>query len=137
MHQEDHPRDRFHSRGRRCFAVLCLAAAVSNANAQSTVDSIDVSGLWKGRRSFGGFSTEVSLRLRQSGSTVVGTASWELSPSGLGGTGGPLEGLIVGNTMNFKVPVAEFTGEVTISGHQMRGQLVGPFPYVIELVRVE
>ena len=71
-------------------------------------------------------STEVSFDLRQSGAKIVGTALWGLSPSGLSGTGGPLEGIKLGNKITFKVPSQSCTGELELSGDELRGSLFGP-----------
>lgn len=93
----------------------------------------NVTGVWKGSRSFMTFSTEVSFDLKQSGDKIVGTARWDLSPSGLGGTGGPLEGSKSGNKITFQIPSQSFTGEVELSGDELRGSLIGPYPYELVL----
>jgi hypothetical protein len=71
-------------------------------------------------------STEVSFDLQQSGDNIVGTAQWGLSPSGLSGTGGPLQGVKSGNKITFQVPSQSCTGEVELSGDELRGSLFGP-----------
>jgi hypothetical protein len=119
------------------FVVFAFTAAIPQAIAQATDASENFTGVWKGSRTFGEFSTEVTFDLRQSGNRIAGSAVWALSPSGLGGTGGDLEGVQMGNRMTFRVPSSQFTGEATLAGDEVRGVLIGPYEYVLVLRRVK
>ena len=129
--------------GPRSFLAACLLVAfispvewlatTSFAQTPQTSQAVSVSGVWKGSRHFMGFSTEVTFEIVQNGETITGTATWGLSPSGLGGTGGSIEGAIVGNTITYKIPAPGFAGEVEVSGDEIKGTLVGPYPYDLVL----
>lgn len=82
-----------------------------------------------------GFSTEISFDIKQTGEKIQGVAQWGLSPSGLGGTGGPVEGTRSGKTIKLQVSSEGFQGELELSGDEMRGSWVGPYPYEIVLRR--
>ena len=102
------------------------------AQAQNIALENDVTGMWKGSRSRGPIffdrvtTLEVSFDLHQSGDKIVGTARWGLSPYDLCGTGGPLQAIKSGNKITFQVPSQLCTGEVYISGDELRGILFGP-----------
>jgi hypothetical protein len=119
------------------FFVFPMAILTEQTFAQTPNAPVanGVTGLWKGSRSFMTFSTEVAFDLQQSGDKISGTARWGLSSSGLGGTGGPLEGIRSGNKITFQIPSQSFTGEVELSGDELRGSLVGPYEYELVLRR--
>lgn len=111
--------------------VSVTAGTHALAQATNAPLTVSVTGLWEGSRShtlaatLEVISTEVSFHLQQSGNEITGTAVWGLSPSGLTGTGGPLQGIRSGNKMTFKVPSQSCTGELELSGDELRGHLYG------------
>ena len=115
-----------------CFLSVVMLSQHAFAQAPNDPPADNVTGMWKGSRShtlaasMEVISTEVSFDLQQSGDKIVGTARWGLSPSGLSGTGGPLQGIKSGNKITFQVPSQSCTGEVELSGDEMRGSLFGP-----------
>jgi hypothetical protein len=115
--------------------ILVTSTLGDDATAQTSVavSSDSITGIWKGARTAGPFSTEVTFDLQQAGSKVVGMAQWGLSPSGLGGTGGPIEVVKTGSRFTFQVPSLSFTGELELTGDEMRGTLIGPFEYSLVL----
>jgi hypothetical protein len=115
-----------------CFLSAVALSQHTFAQAPDVRPADNVTGVWKGTRShtlaasMEVVSTEVSFDLQQSGDNIVGTAQWGLSPSGLSGTGGPLQGVKSGNKITFQVPSQSCTGEVELSGDELRGSLFGP-----------
>ena len=115
-----------------CFFSVVASTQHTFAQAPNVRPADNVTGIWKGSRShtlaasLEVISTEVSFDLQQSGDQIVGTAHWGLSPSGLSGTGGPLQGVKSGNKITFQVPSQSCTGELELSGDELRGSLFGP-----------
>lgn len=115
-----------------CFFSVVTPTQHAFAQAPDVPPADKVTGMWKGSRShtlaasMEVISTEVSFDLQQSGDQIVGTARWGLSPSGLSGTGGPLQGIKSGNKIIFQVPSQSCTGELELSGDELRGSLFGP-----------
>ena len=127
---------------RSCVAVCLTVAFIapvewmatrSLAQTSEVTRTVNVSGVWKGSRHYMGFSTEVTFDLKQADAKITGTATWGLSPSGLGGTGGAIEGAISENKITYKIPTANFSGEVEVGGDEIKGTLVGPYPYDLVL----
>lgn len=117
-----------------CIVSIAAPAERAFAQASNVQPDGDVSGLWTGSRSYFSFSSEFSFEIRQTGDKIAGVARYGLSPSGLGGTGGPLEGAKVGQTITFQVLGTDFTGKLQLSGDEMIGSMFGPYhPFDIVL----
>ena len=115
------------------FSPIGWMVSDSFAQTPQASQTVNVSGVWKGSRHYMGFSTEVTFELKQTNEKITGTATWGLSPSGLGGTGGAIEGAISENKITYKIPTANFSGEVEVGGDEIKGTLVGPYPYDLVL----
>jgi hypothetical protein len=101
-----------------------------------TLVTVDVTGVWHGisEAGLGGGNVALWLDLRQEGPKVTGSARPE------GGLSRSIEGTIAGDMFSFRSSGAVVTGEVTVSGDKMRGDLVvqmGNYTYrVLALQRV-
>jgi hypothetical protein len=115
-----------------CFFSVVTSTQHAFAQAQNIALDNNVTGMWKGSRSHvlvfstGIKTLEVKFDLQQTGDRIVGTALWGLSPYELCGTGGPLQGIKSGTKITFQVPSQSCTGEIELSGDEMRGSLFGP-----------
>jgi hypothetical protein len=108
---------------------------------ERTLVTVDVTGLWHGISEAGGAgggNVALWLDLRQDGPKVKGFAR----PGG--GLSRPIEGTIAGDRFSFRPSYGargRLTGEVTVSGDRMRGDVViqtGTITYrVLVLQRVE
>jgi hypothetical protein len=115
--------------------ILVAGGCATPQTQEAAPPTVDVTGVWSGIRTYGSVTTPMSLELRQAGAKVTGTASWGRPPAGSGGTGGPLEGMVSGTTLTFKVPADNSTGEVRVNGNDMQGNLAGSFSYQVSLRR--
>jgi hypothetical protein len=112
---------------------------------ERTLVTEDVTGAWYGRylpsapfaASAGG--SEVWLDLRQEGSKVRGSATWQESLYGSGKlrSSGPVEGTIGGDVLRFRQTDGPLKGELTVSGGEMTGVCslaIGMVPIVLRRV---
>jgi len=94
-----------------------------------TMTLVDVTGTWngtvymRGGNCFGG-GCERTLRadLMQRGAAVTGNVEGKIFTQLGGGGSGPVEGMVTGEVLSFKLP---FHGAVTVVGDDMSGPLEG------------
>jgi hypothetical protein len=106
--------------------LLAIAMAIASGCStrpdwiERTLVTVDVTGVWQGisEAGMGGGNVALWLDLRQEGPKVTGSARPE------GGLSRSIEGTIAGDMFSFKSSGAAVTGEMTVSGDKMRGDLV-------------
>jgi hypothetical protein len=126
----------------RTFASLLLVLAIASTSTigcaqkdwiESTLVTVDVTGVWQGRASRGLGSTGMEMTLQQRGPKVTGQLS--LTPSQVLGAVGPIEGTIAGDTCRFRsVRGGEVSGELQVNGDEMTGwgtTQYGPATYTL------
>jgi hypothetical protein len=101
---------------------------------ERTLVTVDVTGAWQGisEAGVGGGNVALWLDLRQEGPKVTGSARPE------GGLSRSIEGTVAGDMFSFKSSGAAVTGEMTVSGDKMRGDVVvqtGTYTYKIRLLQ--
>ena len=112
----------------KIFGAMLLAVAIAIDSGcitrpdwiDRTLVTVDVTGVWQGisEAGLGGGHVTLWLDLRQEGPKVTGSARPE------GGLSRSIEGTIAGDMFSFKSSGAAVTGEVTVSGDKMRGDVV-------------
>jgi hypothetical protein len=131
-------------------AVLLLSpACVQQPDwIESTLVTVDVTGLWEGwvagSPGMAGVGDQrATLNLEQEGPKVRGR--FDLGTGGYGGlNSGPIEGRVGGDVLHFRVMGGRgetVTGEVTVSGDEMEGMITTPrreltMPHRIPNVRI-
>jgi hypothetical protein len=124
----------------KIIAGLLIAAALAFVSGcvqkdwiDRTLVTVDVTGTWRS-------TTGWELNLEQKGSKVNGTIGHgPLAPS-VGSGSGPLDGNVAGDVFRFSQSDGNLTGEMTVSGDEMKGpvSLGGPVgTRVISLRRVD
>jgi len=83
-----------------------------------TLVTEDVTGVWLG--------STIQLELQQQGARVTGVIT--VPPFGGSSltSGVPLEGSVAGDVFSFKDSRGVYSGELTVSGDDMTGQILGP-----------
>jgi len=102
---------------------------------QDTLVTVDVTGVWIGSTVRG--DREVQLALEQQGPKVKGLFR-PLGPA-LGvfpWSEGPIEGTVAGDVFSFRLTNSTASGEVTVSGDEMKGSVSIGSPFPIFLRRV-
>ena len=92
---------------------------------ESTLVTVDVTGVWRGASSSTATGTYASgrpivLTLEQSGSRVKGQIT--VMSSSDGNLNGPIEGTISGDIFSFHDSRGRVTGQLQVSGDEMTGQ---------------
>ena len=93
-----------------------------------TLVTVDVTGVWYGTMNTRGgqpsINSEVSLELQQQGPNVTGhfrtTGGWSYL---LSRASGPIEGSVSGDVFRFRRTEGPVSGELTVSGEEMRGEV--------------
>jgi|SRR5215475_5084862 len=101
---------------------------------QSTLVTVDVTGVWRGNvtrpGSYGPGSLE--LVLQQNGPKVTGQLSFSPGPA----KNEPIEGTIAGDVLRFQTAKKQITGELQVNGDDMVGSgIVGSIPASFNLSR--
>ena len=112
-------------------ALGVIAAAVVFASGCAQKDWIDrtlvtenVTGAWAGSFGEGNSYRELRLDLRQEGTKVSGVATMLLGGNYGGGNTSRLEGSMAGDVFTFRMLRESASGELTVSGDVMSGQIV-------------
>ena len=104
------------------FVVLVGSGCASAPDGPSAPPSVDVTGTWVGSWALaGGIGGAYTLRLRQTGSKVLG----ELAIPGSVANSGALEGSVAENEFAFRLLSGASGGEFTVTGDEMRGYATG------------
>ena len=84
-----------------------------------TLVTENVTGAWTGSLGAGGCYRDVRLDLQQDGTKVTGVATISLF-----GAPFPFQGSMAGDVFTFKGPRGGMSGELTVSGDDMSGQIL-------------
>ena len=106
----------------RVFLVLAIASTIGCARSDwidRTLVTEDVTGVWS--------ASTIQLELQQQGARVTGVIT--VPPFGGSSltSGVPLEGSVAGDVFSFKDSRGVYSGELTVSGDDMTGQIFGPY----------
>jgi len=126
------------------WGILVAALACSSGCArpdwiERTLVTVDVTGTWQGSvggpAGAGGASYE--LFLEQEGPKVRGSVrAYGATVMPGGSLSGPIEGTVAGDVFSFRQTYGPLTGETTVSGDDMTGQVSFQSTYRISLRRV-
>jgi hypothetical protein len=96
-----------------CGVIGGCAGAPTTPAPSSPAAAVDVTGTWRGSfRSQGVVPVgDVTLTLQQTGNKLTGSSS----------SGGPLEGVVQGNTVTYTLTSGRGGGELTVNGDEMTG----------------
>jgi len=110
-------------------AVLAFGSGCARSDwIDRTLVTVDVTGMWTGSMSTWdgqpSVNAEVSLELQQQGPNVTGhfrtTGGWSYL---LSRASGPIEGSVSGDVFRFRRTEGPVSGELTVSGEEMRGEV--------------
>ncbi|HTQ43027.1 MAG TPA: hypothetical protein VMI75_09760, partial [Polyangiaceae bacterium] len=114
---------------------LVMLGGASCASAPSAQPGADVSGTWQGTWAYSQQSTlgsgQITMTLSQTGSKATGSMVVTGAPVD---RSGPVTILVSGNDVHFVYPTG-FTGYLTVSGDDMKGQIDGMNPANVVLKR--
>jgi len=117
-------------------AMLALGSGCAKPDwIQQTLVTVDVTGVWIGSTVRG--DREVQLALEQQGPKVKGFFR-PLGPAlaVFPWSEGPIEGTVAGDVFSFRLTNTTGSGEVTVSGDEMKGNVSMGSPLPIVLRRV-
>jgi len=110
----------------RTFARALLVLAIASSIACAQKDWIDrtlvtenVTGAWTGLLGPSGCSRDVRLDLQQEGSKVTGVGMVSVSNDRF-----PIQGSVAGDVFTFKSLRGSTSGELTVSGDDMKGRIL-------------
>ena len=91
-----------------------------------TLVTEDVTGVWSGSTEGSVGRPPIQLELRQQGAKVTGMM--KVSPVGSASFGSslPIEGNLAGDVFTFRDQRGVYSGELTVGGDDMAGQIFGP-----------
>ena len=120
-------------------ALMCVSGCTTPPDwIERTLVTVDVTGHWYGSspQSSGAGSSyaEFWLDLQQAGPKARGSIQAKGIRTGLGGTGRvPIEGTIAGDVFTFRQTNGPMTGELTVDGDELKGEILQPrrFPIVL------
>jgi len=90
-----------------------------------TLVTENVAGVWSGSMTGPSGRPVVWLELRQQGARITGVINLPAYGS-LGSYSGPVEGSMAGDVFSFKEARGAYSGELTVAGDDMVGQIFGP-----------
>ena len=97
--------------------TLSGCAGSKSPSASASAGPADFSGTWMGGTATG--TTDMTLRLQQTGTNVTGTLA------GVGAPDGPINGTVGGDTIQLSAQRAAFAPRLVIRGDLMNGDLDG------------
>ena len=102
---------------------------------ERTLVTVDVTGTWQGASpvKVGPGYPDLWLELQQEGPKAKG--STRANTGGMQRSG-PIEGTIAGDVFTFRQTNGPVTGELTVSGDEMKGEILQPSRFPIVLRRV-
>jgi hypothetical protein len=116
------------------FVVLAALGSTSCASAPTAQPGADVSGKWQGTWAYQTTtlgSGQITMTLSQTGSKATGNMIVTGTPVERSGA---VTMLVIGNEVHLVYPTG-FTGYLTVSGDEMKGQLDGMNPANVVLKR--
>jgi hypothetical protein len=116
------------------FVVLAALGSTSCASAPTAQPGADVSGKWQGTWAYQTTtlgSGQITMTLSQTGSKATGNMIVTGTPVERSGA---ITMLVIGNEVHLVYPTG-FTGYLTVSGDEMKGQLDGMNPANVVLKR--
>ena len=122
-------------------ALACGSGCARPDWIEQTLVTVDVTGTWQGSvgGSGGQGGASYELFLEQQGAMVKGSVQryGSVPPSATSGNlSGPIEGTVAGDVFSFRQTNGPLTGETTVSGDDMSGQVSFQGTYRISLRRV-
>ncbi len=105
---------------------------------ERTLVTVDVTGTWYGAspvRGQGGYP-DLWLDLQQEGPKAKGSTRASMGAAQSPALSGPIEGTIAGDVFTFRQTNGPVTGELTVSGDEMTGEILEPRRFPIVLRRV-
>jgi hypothetical protein len=131
----------------RTIAWLLIAAALAIGAGcttppdwiERTLVTVDVTGTWYGASSVRlgtAYPAFWLVELQQEGPKAKGSTRVRIGPDSMEQSG-PIEGTIAGDVFTFRQTNGPVTGEFTVSGDKMTGEILQPFRFPIVLRRVE
>ena len=113
------------------WAAIVVAFVFASACARQdwidrTLVTEDVTGVWSGSTEGSFARPPIQLELRQQGAKVTGVM--KVSPVGSASFGSsvPIEGNLAGDVFTFRDQRGVYSGELTVGGDDMAGQIFGP-----------
>ena len=113
------------------WVAIVVAFVVASACARQdwidrTLVTEDVTGVWSGSTEGSVGRPPIQLELRQQGAKVTGMM--KVSPVGSASFGSslPIEGNLAGDVFTFRDQRGVYSGELTVGGDDMAGQIFGP-----------
>lgn len=103
------------------FLVLTAAGCARPDWIESTLVTVDVTGVWRGELTVGSSTTTLELTLQQSGPKVTGQLKHAVSSA----ASGPIEGTVTGDIFRFHTLRGTVTGELQVNGEEMAGRGTG------------
>ena len=104
--------------------VMFLMGCAQKDWIDRTLVTENVTGAWTGSWGEGNSYRELRLDLRQEGTKVSGVATMLLGGNYGGGNTSRLEGSMAGDVFTFRMLRESASGELTVSGDVMSGQIV-------------
>jgi len=104
--------------------VMFLMGCAQKDWIDRTLGTENVTGAWTGSWGEGNSYRELRLDLRQEGTKVSGVATMLLGGNYGGGNTSRLEGNMAGDVFTFRMLRESASGELTVSGDVMSGQIV-------------
>jgi hypothetical protein len=105
---------------------------------ERTLVTVDVTGSWHGTSPLrvGTQYPTFSLELQQEGSKAKGSIRGLIGGADGPGVFGPIEGTVAGDVFTFSQTNGSLSGELTVSGDEMRGEFLGSrrFPMILRRV---
>jgi hypothetical protein len=125
-----------------CTALLFGLGCAKTDWIDRTLVTVDVTGAWTGSvvspDGQPAINSDVRLEMQQNGSKVIGSFIGTVLGTNIRGSV-PIEGSVAGDMFTFKDARGAFSGELAVSGDEMRGQgtIGSGRPVTINLRRVD
>jgi hypothetical protein len=103
-----------------------------------TLVTVDVTGTWQGASpvKVGPGYPDLWLELQQQGPKAKGSSRARIGGGLPVMLSGPIEGTVAGDVFTFRQTNGPVTGELTVSGDEMKGEILQPSRFPIVLRRV-
>ena len=109
------------------ISLVLLVACARQDWIDRTLVTENVTGVWSGSMEGSPFSPRVELELRQQGAKVTGVM--KVPPTGTYSFGSavPIDGNVAGDVFTFRDQRGIYSGELTVGGDDMAGQILGQY----------
>ena len=116
-------------------AVLAYGSGCARPDwIEQTLVTVDVTGRWQGSTGTGWFQLDLEQQGSRVKGSVLGTGVKMVAGSRISG---PIDGAVAGDVFTFRQTNGNMTGETTVSGDEMSGQLRVFGPEQILLRRIK